>query len=220
MLLITPAPVVTLSGQSGPTDDRSQTVTGSAFDDPDHSATLAGCDVSVSVGTMVVGTATVAVDGSWSTEIVLPNLGTNDLVASVTDPSGRTASSSVLTYDLETVLSPPSAVGGTGYVDNPAASHLVVKPSATVSVHQANETFVFRPRPGHVVIDGLDEAARLHDTLSFSARSFSSIVDILHHTTVSPMGATIHVSPVDAVNLPSVTFNELRVQHGLLKLHA
>src|SRR5262249_33648720 len=80
----TMAPVVTITSEGGPTDQPVQTVTGTV------DVADAGSTVTVFEGMTALGTATVGLDGSWSTSVTLSGDGTHTLVARDTDAAGHT----------------------------------------------------------------------------------------------------------------------------------
>ena len=103
----TVAPTVAITATGGLTNQPGQTVSGTV-DSAD-----AGTTVTVYDGTTVLGTATVASDGSWSTAVTLTGDGAHTLVATDTDAAGNTGSSSGVRYTLDTI----APVAPTGLAD-------------------------------------------------------------------------------------------------------
>ena len=103
----TVAPTVAITATGGLTNQPGQTVSGTV-DSAD-----AGTTVTVYDGTTVLGTATVAIDGSWSTAVTLTGDGAHTLVATDTDAAGNTGSSSGVRYTLDTI----APVAPTGLAD-------------------------------------------------------------------------------------------------------
>jgi Ca2+-binding RTX toxin-like protein len=93
------APMVTISGTGGPTNQMIQTVTGTA------DLSVVGQMVTVSDGIAPPMMAIVQPDGSWSVGFPLLGEGAHNLTATVTDLAGNTASSSSVTYTLD--MTPP-----------------------------------------------------------------------------------------------------------------
>ena len=107
----TVAPTVAITATGGLTNQPGQTVSGTV-DSAD-----AGTTVTVYDGTTVLGTATVASDGSWSTAVTLTGDGAHTLVATDTDAAGNTGSSSGVSYTLDTAA-PTVAITATGGLTN------------------------------------------------------------------------------------------------------
>ena len=107
----TVAPTVAITATGGLTNQPGQTVSGTV-DSAD-----AGTTVTVYDGTTVLGTATVAIDGSWSTAVTLTGDGAHTLVATDTDAAGNTGSSSGVSYTLDTAA-PTVAITATGGLTN------------------------------------------------------------------------------------------------------
>ena len=103
----TVAPTVAITATGGLTNQPGQTVSGTV-DSADS-----GTTVTVYDGTTVLGTATVASDGSWSTAVTLTGDGAHTLVATDTDAAGNTGSSSGVRYTLDTI----APVAPTGLAD-------------------------------------------------------------------------------------------------------
>ena len=93
----TTAPVVTISNTGGPTNQATQTLTGTV-DMAD-----AGSTVKVFDGTTQVATTTVSSTGSWSTNVALAS-GSNSLTAQDTDAAGNTGTSNAVVYTLNTTV--------------------------------------------------------------------------------------------------------------------
>ena len=99
--LDTVAPSVAITTAGSLTNQATQTVAGTV------DVADAGTTVSVYENSVVLGTATVASDGTWSTSVTLAGDGTHTLVARDSDAAGNTGSSTPITYTLDTA--PPAA---------------------------------------------------------------------------------------------------------------
>ncbi|MCG2645685.1 MULTISPECIES: Ig-like domain-containing protein [Bradyrhizobium] len=93
--LDTTAPTVAITSTGGPTNQASQTITGTV------DAADAGATVTILDGATAIGTALVQSNGSWSSAVTLSN-GANSLTARVSDTAGNTATSSAVVYTLST----------------------------------------------------------------------------------------------------------------------
>ena len=82
--LDTTAPTVAITSAGGPTNQASQTITGTV------DVADAGATVTIFDGTTAVGTAIVQSNGSWTSTVTLSN-GSNSLTAQVSDAAGNTA---------------------------------------------------------------------------------------------------------------------------------
>ncbi|MDN3279541.1 Ig-like domain-containing protein, partial [Frankia sp. RB7] len=89
------APTITISNAGGPTNQASQTITGTV------DVADAGATVTVYDGSTPVKTAIVQGDGSWSAGITLSN-GSNSLTAQVSDLAGNSTTSNAVVYTLST----------------------------------------------------------------------------------------------------------------------
>ena len=96
---------------------------------------------------------------------------------------------------------------------------VLVDPDTDVTATGGSQTFVFQPQTGDTSVSDFLTSGSDHDALSFSKSSFSSIADVLRHTTMSQGDAVIHVSNTDTVWLYGVTKTELRQNTADLKLH-
>ena len=103
--LDTTAPVVAITSAGGPTNQASQTITGTV-DTAD-----AGTTVTLLDGTSAVGTAVVQPNGSWSIPVTLSS-GSNSLTAAVSDAAGNTATSSAVVFNVEHHRSDPDRGAG------------------------------------------------------------------------------------------------------------
>ena len=95
--LDTTAPTVAITSAGGPTNQASQTVTGTV------DAADAGATVTILDGTTAVGTAVVQSNGSWSATGVTLTNGSNALTAKVTDAAGNSTTSTAVVYTLSTI---------------------------------------------------------------------------------------------------------------------
>jgi len=84
--LDTTAPTVAITSAGGPTNQASQTISGTV------DVADAGATVTILDGTTVVGTAIVQAGGGWSAPVTLAN-GANALTAQVTDTAGNSTTS-------------------------------------------------------------------------------------------------------------------------------
>lgn len=211
-------PTLAILTPGGVSTDRSQTIVGTFSGAAGFDPT--GRTVEVEDGGVMVGTATVAPGGTWSAAILLADLGPNVLTATAAGDAGQAVASAPVVLTLETVLSPPS--GGTPAPLPTAAAAAVHRPAhgSTAWATDGVDTFVFKPHPGHVTVEGFSPLGLGHDALSFPSRSFASVVDILHHTTMSGGDAVIHLSPTDSVTLAGVSKADLRAGRDAFGLHA
>ena len=207
-------PVVAISTHGGATTDRSQTIAGT-FSDASNIAP-AGQVIEIDDNGTTIGTAVVANNGLWSDDVVLSDLGTNKLTASATDAKGQVGASAPVTFTLDTVLSPPQAGSTT---PEPARS-IVDLHIATLFATGGRDTFVFTTHPGQTVVEGFALSGASVDHLSFANRSFAGIADIIRHTTISGVGAVIHLDPHDSVTLVGVTKSELQKSPSTFLFHA
>lgn len=103
----------------------------------------------------------------------------------------------------------------------PAGPSRIVAPyNGEVAGTQASDTFVFRAHTGQVWVHDFQPLGADHDVLSFSRQTFSSVADILRHTTMANGDATIHLSKTDSVELFGVTKAQLRQNPSAFSLHA
>ena len=93
--LDTTAPTIAITSAGGPTNQASQTVTGTV------DAADAGATVTVLDGSTVVGTAIVRPAAAAATGVTLTS-GTNSLTAQVTDTAGKSTTSTAVVYTLST----------------------------------------------------------------------------------------------------------------------
>ena len=98
--LDTTAPVVAITSAGGPTNQTSQTITGTV-DVADAGATVLILDANQGNG--VIGTATVQSNGSWISSPVTLGNGSHALTAQVTDQAGNIGSSNTVTYTVDTI---------------------------------------------------------------------------------------------------------------------
>ncbi len=95
--LDTSAPVVAITSAGGPTNQASQTISGTV------DVADAGATVTILDGTTAVGSAVVQANGSWTATGVTLSNGSNSLTARVTDAAGNTATSSAVIYTLTVI---------------------------------------------------------------------------------------------------------------------
>lgn len=208
------ASALVVTSPGGVTSASSQTVTG-LFAGPAGSG-VAGTVVTLDDDGAALGTAVVARDGTWSSDVVLRHLGANAITAQATDAAGLAVASAPVTLTLATVLSPPS-----GGLATATPADLPVHPAhgATLSAAGAATTFVFTAHPGHDTVTGFGLSGAGADRLSFSDHSFAGLADLLRHATLSGDGAVIHLSPRDSVTLVGVTRQELRSHPEAFAFH-
>lgn len=202
-----------ITSPGGVTPSSSQTITGTYA-----GAAAAGTVVTLDDDGTRVGTAVVARDGTWSTDVVLGHLGANALTARTVDTAGEAVASAPVTLTLAAVLSPPSQ-GAAAPQAAPVVQTAHPAHGATLSGAGADTTFVFTPHPGQDTITGFGLSGAGADHLSFSSRSFSGLADVLRHTTMSSEGAVIHLSAQDSVTLVGVTKQALRAHPGAFAFH-
>lgn len=138
-----------------------------------------------------------------------------DVLGYAVDPQAAAATATSLSAVAAPAAAAPSASAAT-----PAAQRIVVPYDGEVSGTGAGSTFVFRAHPGQVWVDNFQAAGTDHDALSLSKQNFSSVADILRHTTMANGNATIHVSTTESVELFGVTKAQLRQNTSDLSLHA
>ena len=114
----------------------------------------------------------------------------------------------------------PAAAATTDATTSTASDRIVAPRDGEVFGTDASDTFVFRAHPGQAWVESFQATGTDHDVLSFSSRNFSSLADILRHTTMANGDATIHVSKTESVELFGVTKAQLRQNMNDLSLHA
>ncbi|EHR01395.1 FecR protein [Bradyrhizobium sp. WSM471] len=163
--LDTTAPTVAITSTGGPTNQASQTITGTV------DVADAGATVTILDGTATIGTAVVQGNGSWSATVTLNN-GSNSLTAQVSDAAGNTATSSAVVYTVSTTgpAVTEALVSDTG---SSATDHLTTSPA--LSGTGLASTVV------HFTIDGVASATTV-TTDAQGAWSFtpSGLADGLH----------------------------------------
>jgi VCBS repeat-containing protein len=97
--LDTTAPVVAITSPGGPTNQTSQTISGTV-DVADIGTTVTLFD---NGSTTALGTASVGSGGVWSTSVTLSGNGSHSIVAKDTDAAGNTGSSTPVVFTLDTV---------------------------------------------------------------------------------------------------------------------
>ncbi len=121
------APRVTIVGTGGPTNQASQTLSGTGE---------AGAMVILWDGAASVGSATVGSDGTWSTGVTLAGEGSHSLTAQETDAAGNTGSSGTsVDYTLDTAPA-TVAITSLGRLTNQATQTV----SGTVDPTEAGRT--------------------------------------------------------------------------------
>ena len=136
-ILDTSAPTVDITSTGGVLYQTAQTVHGTV-DTAD-----AGSTVTVYDGTTVLGTATVASDGTWSTGVTFSGNGTHTVTASDTDAAGNTGTSAPVAFTISAVPAPTGladAAIANGYVNiaHDTGSQTLTGtaiPAATVTVY-------------------------------------------------------------------------------------
>src|SRR5712671_2774191 len=155
--LDTTAPVVAITSPGGPTNQATQTITGTA------DVADAGATVTILDGTTAVGSAIVQGNGSWSSSVTL-NSGSNSLTAKVSDLAGNTATSSAVIYTLSTTgptvtenlafdtgssatdhISSNDALSGTGLANTVVHFTIDGSPVATTVTATAQGAWSFTP---------------------------------------------------------------------------
>ena len=141
--LDTTAPTVAITSAGGPTNQASQTITGTV------DVADAGATVTILDGATSVGTAVVQSNGSWSTSVTLAN-GTNSLTAQVSDAAGNSATSAAVVYTLSTTA--PTVTEVLAFDTGSSASDHITSNDALSGTGLAN-TLV------HFTIDGVPSSA-------------------------------------------------------------
>ena len=141
--LDTTAPTVAITSAGGPTNQASQTITGTV------DVADAGATVTILDGATSVGTAVVQSNGSWSTSVTLAN-GTNSLTAQVSDTAGNSATSAAVVYTLSTTG--PTVTEVLAFDTGSSASDHITSNDALSGTGLAN-TLV------HFTIDGVPSSA-------------------------------------------------------------
>jgi nitrogen fixation protein len=158
--LDTTAPSVAITGTGGPTNQASQTITGTV-DAVDAGATITILDNNATV----IGTAVVQGDGSWSSPVTLSQ-GSNVLTARVTDLAGNTATSASVSYTLNSTaptvteslaadtgvsandhITSSAALSGTGLANTVVHFTIDGTPSGATTTSDAQGNWSFTP-PG------------------------------------------------------------------------
>jgi Ca2+-binding RTX toxin-like protein len=175
------------------------------FNSADDLTTLSGTaeansSVSVFEGTKVVGTTTVAADGTWSLNANV----TGNLVHSYTETSslaGDIISSTGVT--LYTLAANKALVGGTG------DDVLIGRPNDTLTGGAGADTFVFNPGLGKETIK--DFNAQQHDVIAFNHTLFTNTTgaQVISQAHDSNGNAVIVVDATDTVTLIGVKVAQL-----------
>src|ERR1700682_2036859 len=153
----TTAPVVAITSAGGPTNQATQTITGTV------DVADAGATVTILDGTTAVGSAVVQGNGSWSSSVTL-NSGSNSLTAKVSDLAGNTATSTPVVYTLSTTgptvteslafdtgssatdhITSNDALSGTGLANTVVHFTLDDSPVATTVTANAQGAWSFTP---------------------------------------------------------------------------
>lgn len=164
-------------------------------------------DWSASVIGDVFGNATAGVADHWSAN----DYTMLDVLGYTLDPSAPAAASA-------TSNTLAAAANSTASASQP--TKVFVGADSDVFATQGSQTFVFKPQTGDTSVSDFLVSDSDHDALNFSKQNFSSISDILRHTTMSDGNAVIHVSDNDTVCLYGVTKADLKHNLSDLKLHA
>ncbi|MBN9560166.1 MAG: Ig-like domain repeat protein [Alphaproteobacteria bacterium] len=109
--LDTTAPLLTVNNLGGPTNQTSQTLTGTGE---------VGRTVVVTEGAAVLGTARVQLNGTWSTNVTLSSEGSHSLTVSETDAANN-ATARIITYTLDTTPPVAPVITSTGQLTNNTA---------------------------------------------------------------------------------------------------
>ncbi len=208
-------PTISITDQGGLTDSLSQVVTGQT------QGIAAGAQVALYDNdvTTPVGSATVAADGSWSTDIVLL-YGDNALVARTSAADGETATSNTVAYDLEPVLSPPSNAPTPPVTATLPGSAPACVPSPHVfGPHRPHSLFVFGPAAGQTLITDFHLGGHGHDVISLPAGRFASIAAVLHGLHDVGGDAVISLNPRTSITVEGISAAELRAHPHDFRLH-
>ena len=141
--LDTRAPSVAITSAGGPTNQASQTITGTV-DMAD-----AGATVTIFDATTAVATAMVQSNGSWISTVTLSN-GSHALTAQITDLAGNTAATSTVTYTLSTTA--PTVTEVLAFDTGSSASDHITSNDALSGTGLANAVV-------HFTVDGSPLAA-------------------------------------------------------------
>ena len=208
-------PTISIANQGGPTDSLSQVLTGQT------QGVATGAQVALydNDAATPVGSATVAADGSWSTDIVLL-YGDNALVARTTTADGDTATSNTVAYDLEPVLSPPSNTLASPVTATPPAAAPTFAPSRhVVGPHRPHSLFVFGPAAGQTLITDFHLGGGGHDVISLPAGRFASIAAVLHGLHGFGGEAVISLGPHSSITIEGISAAQLRAHPQDFRLH-
>ena len=122
------------------------------------------------------------------------------------------------------------SLGGFGQVDPttgvfkllvaaPGAHGVVFQPSTPPAMGGSEHRFVFNPGFAQDVIANFVASGTQHDTVSFASSQFSSLAEVLHHTTMMGGNATIHGPDNQTLTLGNVTKAELRANPSDFSFH-
>ena len=163
-------------------------------------------DWNASVVGDVFGNATAGVADHWSKD----DYTMLDVLGYTLDPSAAATPSATSTA---------SALAANSTMSTFSPTKVFVDVDSDVFATQGSQTFVFKPQTGDTSISDFLVLGSDHDALNFSKQNFSSIGDILRHTTMSDGNAVIHVSDSDTVYIYGVTKADLKHNLSDLKLH-
>ncbi len=207
-------PTISIANPGGLTDSLSQVVTGQTQD------VAAGAAVALydNDGTMPVGTATVAADGTWSTDIVL-RYGDNALEARTIAADGGTATSNTVSYDLEPILSPPSNLPAPIVTTPPPSEPSSRAFQHVFGRHRPHSLFVFGPAAGQTLITDFHLGGHGHDVISLPAGCFASIAAVLHGIHDVGGDAVISLNPRTSITFEGIGAADLRAHPQDFRLH-
>src|SRR6266850_4137952 len=199
----TVTPSVAISSPGGPTNQATQTITGTV------DVADAGATVTILDGTTAVGSAIVQSNGGWSSSVTL-NSGSNSLTAKVSELAGNTATSTAVIYTLSTTgptvteslafdtgssatdhISSNDALSGTGLANTVVHFTIDGSPVATTATANAQGAWSFTPSgladgPHTIVASQTDTFGNTGTaTLSFTLDTTAPVVAI-----TSPGGPT------------------------------
>ena len=191
---------ITITSSGGPTQDLSQTISGSVH------GIAAGTSVLVyeNGASTPVGSAVVQANGTWSAEIIL-GLGASVVDATAIDAAGHLRTSNSVDYSLVPVISPPS---------NGAAHDPVEDP-----VPGRHHVFAFGAAPGQVLLDSFRALGRNHDVVELPSSQFASIADVLRDIHGSGHGAVLTFPSHGEIEFSGVSARELRAHPGDFRFH-
>ena len=131
--------------------------------------------------------------------------------------SGTSANGITSIIQANLISSDPSSVE---VIDNGDGTHSVTGSGDDLTLHSVGndvmtgggvrEAFVFTPGFGRNEVTDFIAGSQDHDTIDLSATHYSTLAQVLRHTTMSDGSATIHLNPHDTITLDGVTKGQLK----------